>query len=108
MNIKTKTPSPLAVARAMTTLLEGAYWPSTLEPHSAYVRRHDDTDGKRGPDQDLTVTIGPDGDAWLTAGLSGDALRFRTLGGGGQSTRVRNALLVLAEAIRRDNAEHPQ
>lgn len=104
---KTPTPTPLAVSRAMNTLIEGAYWPASLGVRESYIRRHDDTDGETGPEQDLAVTFGPDGDAWvMLPGLR--SLRFRTWAGGGQSLRVRNALLVLAEAIRRDNAERPQ
>jgi hypothetical protein len=102
-----RMPSQIAVARAMNTLVEGYYWPTSLEPQSGYTRRHDDTDGKRGIEEDLTVSIGPDGDMWVV--VAGAApLRFRSDAGGGQSLRVRNALLVLAEAIRRDNNERPQ
>ncbi len=99
-------PTPLAVSRALNTLLEKAYWPSTLAPRVAYMRRHDDTDGKTDASQDLCVVFGPDGDAWVNVGI--DSLRFRTWAGGGMSLRTRNALLVLAEAIRRDNEERPQ
>lgn len=98
--------SPLAVARAMNTLIEGSYWPSTLGPGECHRRRQDDTDGETGPDQDLAVSIGPDGDMWVL--MPGASLRFRSWAGGGQSLRVRNALLVLAEAIRRDNEARPQ
>jgi hypothetical protein len=91
----------------MNVLLEGSYWPQTIDTGISYSRRHDDTDGKTGPDQEIEITLGPDGDAWvLLANMS--SLRFRTWAGGGSSLRVRNALLVLAEAIRRDNAERPQ
>lgn len=38
----------------------------------------------------------------------GATLRFRTFGGGGLSPRTRNALMILAEAIRRDKEERPQ
>jgi hypothetical protein len=102
-----KATTPLSVSRAMNVLLEGSYWPQTIDTRVSYSRRHDDTDGKTGPDQDIEVTVGVDGDAWiLLPGMP--SLRFRTWAGGGNSLRVRNALLVLAEAIRRDNAELPQ
>lgn len=104
---KTKVPTKLAVDRAMNTLIEGEFWPETLNLQTAYVRRHDDTDGNTGPEQEIGVAFGPDGDAWIT--LPGfRSLRFRTWSGGGQSLRVRKALMVLAEAIRRDNEERPQ
>lgn len=103
----THCPTPLSVSRAMNTLLEGAYWPQTLEANRMYHRRHDDTDGKRDPSQDLQVAIRPDGDVVVATGY-GEFLRFRTWAGGGLSLRTRNALLVLAEAIRRDTEERPQ
>jgi hypothetical protein len=83
------------------------YWLQTLDTRTGYTRRHDDTDGKRDHEQDLTVVIGPDGDCWVTAG-GGQGLRFRTYAGGGQSLRTRQALMVLAEAIRLDNQDRPQ
>ncbi len=58
-------------------------------------------------DGDVIVTIWPDENepglrhAYLSA-------EFCTLTGGGQSRRVRKALTVLAEAIRRDNEERKQ
>lgn len=104
---KTPLPTPLAVTRAMNTLIEGEYWPATLSTEGAYVRRHDDTNGETGIEQELAVTFSPDGDAWIMLpGMT--SLRFRTWAGGGMSLRVRKGLMVLAEAIRRDNAERPQ
>lgn len=101
------TPTPLAVNRAMNTLLEGAYWPSSLATQTCYWRRQDDTDGDTGSKQNLSLAFGNDGDAWVI--LPGfTSLRFRTFFGGGSSLRTRNALLVLAEAIRRDNESQPQ
>lgn len=100
----TKTIDPVL---AVDTVLEASYWVPTLAPRTRYTRRHDDTDGQRGPEQDLSVSIGPDGDCWVEAG-GGGLLRFRTWAGGGMSLRTRNALMVLAEAIRRDNQDRPQ
>lgn len=104
---RTDAPSPTALSRALNTTIERPYWLPSLEVQYAHKRRHDDTDGERGPEQDLRVTFGRDGDAWVQAG-GGQILRFRTGAGGGQSLRVRQALLVLAEAILRDNEERPQ
>jgi hypothetical protein len=103
---KTTAPTDLAVLRAQNTLLNGAYWPKTLEARATYARRHDDTDGLRTADQYLAVTVGVDGDAWISVGAT--SLRFRTYFGGGMSLNTRNALLLLAEAIRRDNDELTQ
>jgi hypothetical protein len=49
------------------------------------------------------------GDAWVeTTKKYNKALRFRDFLGGGQSQRVRNALMILALAIELDNEDHPQ
>lgn len=101
------TPNTQDVERAMNVLLEGSYWPASLEAKVAYSRRHDDTDGDTSADQNLTVMFGLDADGYVTNGWA-QTLRFRESFGGGQSPRVRNALLVLAEAIRRDNEAFPQ
>lgn len=80
---------------------------ATLGDERSSVRRHDDTDGLRDDTPDLSVVIGPDGDAGGSSDTGG-MLRFRTWTGGGYYLRARNALLVLAKAIRRDNADAPQ
>lgn len=108
---RSRFPTPLAVDRSLNTLLEGYYPPpASLCEHGlgrAFRRRHDDTDGERGPEQEISLGFSPDGDAWLLlAGLT--SLRFRIPAGGGSSPRVQRALVILAEAIRRDNEERPQ
>lgn len=82
-------------------------WLPTLKSEVSYERTHDDDDGsKKGR---LSVMFGPDGDAYLmTDTRPGEALRFRTFFGGGRSLRVRDALMILAEAIRLDNEERPE
>ena len=110
-NPKPRFPTPLGVKRALDTLLEGHYPPP--QPlcenglQKTYTRRHDDTDGERGAEQNLAVGFTRDGDTWLILG-NFTSLRFRTSAGGGASPRVHRALVLLAEAIRRDNQEHPQ
>jgi len=93
--------------RAVARALMPDYWLQTLDTRHGYTRRQDDTDGQRDHAQNLEVMIGPDGDCWLTAG-GGQMLRFRTWAGGGMSVRTRQALMVLAEAIRLDNEDRPQ
>ena len=100
--------SDSVVTAALDTLLEGAYWPGSLEVQQCYARLQDDTEGATGEEQEVSVVVGPDGDVWLRAAGGATALRFRTYSGGGHSLRTRNALLVLAEAIRRDNEDRPQ
>lgn len=101
-NKPTAVPSPDQIGEALETLLESPFWPSSLSPDVRYARVHDDCEGHRDDAQQLAVLIGRDGDVHV---LLPDfrSLRFREPMGGGVSPRVRNALLVLAEAIRRDN-----
>lgn len=91
-------------------LLETPFWPSTLKTGEFYQRYEDDS-----PLGFLSVVIGCDGDTHMMVMHECDpnerrmSMRFRMpMTGGGQSPRVRNALLILAEAIRLDNLEHPQ
>lgn len=93
-------------------LLNDEFWLPSLNTRAAYVRFEDDS-----PDGTISVAFSDDGDGHITVlstpSESGGSLsmRFRTsgpFGGGGQSHRVRNALLILAEAIRLDNEDHPQ
>lgn len=97
----------VAMRRALDVVLERPLWPASLEAERPYMRRQDDCDGSRELQHNVVVTIGRDGDAWVDAGQF-RGLRFRHDFGGGQSPRVRAALVVLAEAIRRDNEERPQ
>ena len=84
-------------------VLETPFWPEDLQAMKRYFRTHDDCDGERG--NGITVTISTDGDAWVETCPGG--CRFRMpMTGGGLSPRVRNALLLLAVAIKLDNQEH--
>lgn len=73
-----------------------------LEPFVRYERTQDDCDGDRT--DMVVVTLDPFGDVYLSTEQPG-CKRFRTFSGGGNSHRVRRALLILAEAIRLDNEE---
>lgn len=88
-------------------VLEYPFWISDLKAGEVYERIHDDHDGTK--EGRLIVQFTFDGDAWVTTDKHrGSTMRFRTFGGGGQSQRVRNALMILALAIKLDNEEHPQ
>lgn len=88
-------------------LLDAPFWLPTLEINTNYTRTHDDHDGTH--EGNVYVLVGQDGDVYLMTDKAFHSLRFRMpMIGGGQSPRVRNALLILAEAIRLDNEEHPQ
>jgi len=97
---------PEEVARA---LLESHFWLKGLEPNTHYARFDDDTYAGH-----IAVTFSQDGDGWLEVLSEKDpedpySHRFKMpLHGGGQSGRVRTALLILALAIKLDNEERPQ
>ena len=82
-------------------------WPEELTTKKSYIRLHDDHDGtKQGK---LCVLFGPDGDAYVS--ISGEfpseSLRFRAPLGGGRSPMTRNALIILALAMKWDNENRP-
>ncbi len=97
------------IVRAIHIILNQPFWIPGLDVNSFYSRLHDDHDGTfQGS---LTVGFSSDADAWVSIdGVpSGSSLRFRNAFiGGGQSERVRTALLILALAIKLDNEERPQ
>lgn len=81
-------------------MLESNFFPPDITPNTVYRREHDDC--VRGDGEDLIVASDVMGDMYIS--IKGNKqLRFRTRGGGGESLRVRNALIILAEAIRLDN-----
>ncbi|MCL4366698.1 hypothetical protein M1563_00820 [Patescibacteria group bacterium] len=90
--------------QAIHRILETPFWPQELETDTTYSRLHDDHDGSSVGQ--LSVLIDSvAGDVWVNTitEMPGDLLRFRSSFGGGNSPRVRNALLVLAMAIKLDN-----
>jgi hypothetical protein len=93
------------ISKTIHKILEEPFWPEEIDSNEPYTRVHDDCDGDMS--QTLSVTFSIDGDAWVTTEFSASR-RFRTYQGGGMSLRVRNALLILAMAIKKDNEEKPQ
>jgi hypothetical protein len=88
-------------------VLETPFWLPTLETNRQYIRVQDDHDGLF--DGRIEVSIDQMGDVWfVTDKHLGPHLRFRTFGGGGMSLRTRNALVILAEAIRLDNNDNEE
>jgi hypothetical protein len=92
---------------AIRKLLETPFWPEELKTREPYFRTQDDCDGDLT--EGIVVTVGPDGDVWVNVHCRAtQTCRFRMpFVGGGMSPRVRNALLILAVAIKLDNEEHP-
>ena len=93
-----------SIEERIKDILGDNFWLHTLKTNTEYFRTHDDCDG------DLTkrtsVQFDQGGAAHIClVNMAHPACRFRTSGGGGNSLRVRNALLILAEAIRLDDEE---
>jgi hypothetical protein len=98
------------VPAVIEELLSKPFWIPSLKPMEWYNRYEDDS-----PLGSLSVVFGEDGDGHISVIQDRDpnefkmSMRFRMpMVGGGQSPRVRNALLILAEAIRLDNLDNPQ
>ena len=90
----------------LNSILQGFPWPPELVTGTHYRRLHDDHDGMR--EGELIVAFSADGDAWIyTDKHQGPTLRFRSPSGGGHSPRVRNALIILALAIKLDSDDAP-
>jgi hypothetical protein len=89
-------------------VLENPFWIPDLKTMECYSRLHDDHDGTYNGS--INVTISEDGDVWfrIIGERNSDSLRFRMSLGGGMSPRVRNALMILALAIKLDNEKNPQ
>lgn len=94
-------------------LAEGLDWPAAWKvvPSGNIVTRFED-DSRFGQ---LQVGFTCDGDGWIgilqdpdNRAVGGKMIRFRGFSGGGQSLRVRTALMILALAIEADNEEREQ
>jgi hypothetical protein len=84
-------------------VLNAVEWIPELETNCNYFRTHDDCEGDMS--QGLSVVFSMDGDAWVSTRY-GQSCRFRMpFMGGGRSPRVRNALMILAMAIKMENDE---
>jgi len=83
-------------------VLNSAFWPENLNANQCLSIQHDDTDGE--DDGNLYISIDVMGDVYISIDES-KPLRFRSYFGGGKSLKVRNALVLLAEAIRQENNE---
>ena len=93
----------------LAVVVFGAHWPESLQANHPYRVACDDNRNSW-----LQVAFSGDGDAWVyvwegdepdddeSNGGRGGGVRIRTLMGGGRNIRTRQALLWLAEAIRRD------
>ena len=92
------------IEKTIHAILNEPFWPKDLT-EDGYSRVQDDCDGDKS--QILVVSFSQDSDVWVRT-IHFGALRFRGPFGGGMSPRVRNALLILAMAIKKDNEDWPQ
>ena len=87
-------------------VLENPFWIPDLNGNDFFERLHDDHDGTFTGR--LQVFFNSVGDIYISTDKHhGPALRYRTEGGGGLSQRTRNALMILAWAIKLDNEKKP-
>lgn len=82
-------------------LLNDPYFLPHLTTDKNYSREEDDSE--MGAGVGVTVRIDSFGDIYLWTTGEKRIHRFRTMGGGGNSLRTRNALMILAEAMRLDS-----
>lgn len=89
------------IEKLVSRILEESFWLADLQTDTTYERQCDDTNDK------ILLRFDRDGDAWMrTTNLSNEPLMFRmNFIGGGKSLRTRNALLILALAMKMDNEE---
>lgn len=95
--------------RLIRRILDSQFWIHALSTKEIYERIQDDYDGSENEGRQLMIQIAQDGDAHVTIdGYHSLSLRFRTpFVGGGRSPRTRNALIILALAIKLDQEERP-
>jgi hypothetical protein len=105
---KTRETSQEEIIRAIGTILDNPFWIPELELERQYSRLQDDHDGTFQGELGVFFLRNADACVSVTGPRPGCYLRFRDFFGGGQSQRVRNALIVLALAIKRDNETRPQ
>lgn len=99
-------PTTTTLEKRARQVLEEPFWISELKTDLWYERLHDDDDGTK--EGKVLVMFIENGDGFITTDKHrGPSLRFRTMGGGGNSLRVRNALMLLALAIKLDNETRP-
>jgi hypothetical protein len=86
--------------KRIDNILSEPFWPPSLKTGIVYETTHDDNDGDPESGM-LFVQLSFDGDAWVHT--LGECLRFRMpIFGGGKFPKIRNALFLLAEAIRQE------
>ena len=92
--------------KEITRILENPFWIPGLSSNDVYQRLHDDHDGTL--EGKIIIQIDQTGDVFFqTDTEKWQPMRFRTIIGGGRSLRTRNALILLAFAMKLDNEERP-
>ena len=104
MNKVYKKLRPDEISIMIRRILESDFSLPAVETMVSYGRADDNVGEKDGV---IQIMFDPDGQAFVWMEHDNSFLRFRMTGNGGKSPRVRAALLILAEAIRLDNADSP-
>lgn len=97
------------VAEALNFVLEDKYWIDSIDVSELYTCQHDDAEGSDEDSNNFSLAVDFTGDVHIVihAGKF-RTLRFRHPFSGGKSERVRKALIILMESIRRDNEKNPE
>ena len=99
--------SPERLIKDTRRILENPFCIPGLETDFLHERLHDDHEGSF--EGKISICLSEFGDIAIgTDKHKGPFLRFRNEFGGGMSPRVRNALMILALAIKLDNEKRPQ
>ncbi|KKP68105.1 MAG: hypothetical protein UR66_C0008G0013 [Candidatus Moranbacteria bacterium GW2011_GWE1_35_17] len=109
--VESKIYSDENISEALDFILEDSYWIETVDIGKLYKQRQDDIDGSDEPIQYLALGIDSSGNSDIHIAIypgKHRELRFRNSFGGGKSERVRKALIIVMEAIRRDNEKNPE
>ncbi len=91
-------------AEEIKKILETPFWIDGIKSRTLYQTEDDDSP----PNESfLQVIFSDDGDAWVTkiTDPSFKSIRKRTYQGGGKDLRTRNALMILAYAMKLDEEE---
>ena len=94
-------------AKDIKEILENPFWINGLESNVLYQTEDDDSPPNEAW---LQIVFSNDGDAWVhkLADCPMKSIRKRTYAGGGKDLRTRQALMILAFAIKLDNDEREE
>lgn len=90
--------------KQLDDILKEPFYPKKVETRKNMQTTHDDNDGEPLSGF-IDICVSEQGDVFIKTFHKGIGyLRFRTMLGGGKFLKIRNALLILAEAIRQEGS----